>query len=47
MAAPSAHKPLLSNAGQPMVWLRLTPDSVTRRIESALRRLFRTRSASG
>jgi hypothetical protein len=47
MAGPAGHKPLLSNAGQPMVWLRLTPDSVTRRIESALRRLFRTRSASG
>lgn len=37
MSTPAGHKPLLSNAGQPMNWLALGPDRLTRQIDAHLR----------
>ncbi|KAA0573763.1 GNAT family N-acetyltransferase [Azospirillum sp. B21] len=38
MSTPAGHKPLLSNAEQPMNWLTLGPDRVSRRVEAYCRR---------
>ncbi|CAO3409637.1 GNAT family N-acetyltransferase [Azospirillum largimobile] len=38
MSTPAGHKPLLSNAEQPMNWLTLGPDRVGRRVEAHVRR---------
>ncbi len=37
MSTPAGHKPLLANAGQPMNWLALGPDRLTRQIDARLR----------
>ena len=37
MSTPAGHKPLLSNAEQPMNWLTLGPDRVSRRVEAHCR----------
>ncbi|MCW2243936.1 GNAT family N-acetyltransferase [Azospirillum canadense] len=37
MSTPAGHKPLLSNAEQPMNWLALGPDRVSRQIDARLR----------
>ncbi|PWC39189.1 GNAT family N-acetyltransferase [Azospirillum sp. TSO35-2] len=38
MSTPAGHKPLLSNAEQPMNWLTLGPDRLSRRLEAQWRR---------
>lgn len=38
MSTPAGHKPLLSNAEQPMNWLTLGPDRMSRRMEAHCRR---------
>ncbi|GLR79987.1 GNAT family N-acetyltransferase (plasmid) [Azospirillum oryzae] len=38
MSTPAGHKPLLSNAEQPMNWLTLGPDRFSRRLEAHCRR---------
>jgi len=38
MSTPAGHKPLLSNAEQPMNWLTLGPDRFSRRMEARVRR---------
>ncbi len=38
MSTPAGHKPLLSNAEQPMNWLTLGPDRLSRRMEAHCRR---------
>ncbi|MBP2299065.1 GNAT family N-acetyltransferase [Azospirillum picis] len=37
MSTPAGHKPLLSNADQPMNWLSLGPDRLSRRLEATMR----------
>ncbi|WP_448206168.1 GNAT family N-acetyltransferase [Azospirillum sp. sgz302134] len=37
MSTPAGHKPLLSNAEQPMNWIALGPDRLTRQIDARLR----------
>ena len=37
MSTPAGHKPLLSNAEQPMNWIALGPDRLTRQIDAKLR----------
>lgn len=39
LSTPAGHKPLLSNAEQPMNWLTLGPDRVGRRLEAQMRRM--------
>ncbi|MBK1837083.1 GNAT family N-acetyltransferase [Azospirillum sp. YIM B02556] len=39
MSTPAGHKPLLSNAEQPMNWLTLGPDRFSRRMEAQCRRV--------
>ena len=39
MSTPGGHKPLLSNAEQPMNWIALGPDRLSRQIDTRLRRV--------
>lgn len=39
MSTPAGHKPLLSNAEQPMNWIALGPDRLSRQLDTRLRRV--------